>query len=345
MCNQRPIISVIIPVYNGEKYIHVCIDSVLKQSFSDFEILLIDDGSTDNSGQICENYAEKDKRIRVFHIANSGVSKARNIGIEKAYGIYGVFVDCDDWIGSNYLQELYDCTFWVPKHEFLVISGYTKFDFYNHSVYSRHKVKEIGAFFFANEKDILSSSRLDFVRFNFVWGKLFVLNIVKKLNIHFDERIYFLEDLVFCMEYLKHVNTLCLSENTDYYYRVNNPKSMSFHSYSAEDEYYTYKELNRLVIDLAKTHSLTNEYLDGLVRASEQYLLRVCRSLYYKPYRLNIKNRINKLKTFFSKKEYNRIVTKRNGSIVDILFCVCCTWKLWRIADFTYNLWIKYHKR
>lgn len=137
----------------------------------------------------------------------------------------------------------------------------------------------------------------------------------------------------------------CLSENTDYYYRVNNPKSMSFCNYSAEDEYYTYKELNRLMTDLVNGHSLSNSHVDNLLRASEQYLLRVCRSLYYMPYRKNAKDRINKLKTYFSEKEYARIVIKRNGSIVDILFCICCTWKLWGIADFVYNWWIKYHKR
>lgn len=99
-------ISVIVPVYNAEKYLHCCIDSILAQTFTNFELLLINDGSKDRSGVICDEYAKKDNRIRVFHKENGGVSSARNLGIEKALGTWISFVDSDDWIEPNMLEEV-----------------------------------------------------------------------------------------------------------------------------------------------------------------------------------------------------------------------------------------------
>lgn len=95
---MNPKISVIVPVYNVEKFLRRCIDSILAQTFTDFELLLIDDGSKDKSGEICDEYAAKDARIRVFHKQNGGVSSARNLGIDKAQGEWVYFVDSDDWI-------------------------------------------------------------------------------------------------------------------------------------------------------------------------------------------------------------------------------------------------------
>ena len=99
-------VSIIIPVYNTEQYLSRCIDSILGQSFTDFELLLIDDGSTDGSAKICDAYAEKDSRIRVLHKENGGVSSARNLGLNEAKGEWVVFVDSDDWISDNCIKLL-----------------------------------------------------------------------------------------------------------------------------------------------------------------------------------------------------------------------------------------------
>ena len=100
-------ISVIVPVYNTEKYLHRCIDSILAQTFTDFELLLIDDGSKDNSGAICDEYAAKDSRVRVFHKENGGVSSARNMGLDNAQGEWITFVDSDDVLYESALSVLY----------------------------------------------------------------------------------------------------------------------------------------------------------------------------------------------------------------------------------------------
>ena len=104
-----PKISVIIPLYNKEKYIAQTIESLLIQSFSDFEIVIVDDGSTDGSSSIIDSYAEKDNRITVFHICNGGVSRARNIGLDNSLGEYVTFVDSDDSVHEDYLSNLYSC--------------------------------------------------------------------------------------------------------------------------------------------------------------------------------------------------------------------------------------------
>lgn len=97
-----PKISVIVPVYKAEKYIRRCVDSILAQTFTDFELLLIDDGSPDDSGAICDGYAAKDSRVKVFHKENGGVSSARNLGLDNARGEWITFVDADDWIVNDY---------------------------------------------------------------------------------------------------------------------------------------------------------------------------------------------------------------------------------------------------
>lgn len=102
-----PKISIIVPVYNVETYIRKCIDSLLSQTFPDFEILLIDDGSPDNSGRICDDYAAIDKRIKVFHKENGGVSSARQMGLEHAVGEYIIHADPDDWVDADMLECLY----------------------------------------------------------------------------------------------------------------------------------------------------------------------------------------------------------------------------------------------
>lgn len=100
-------ISIIVPVYKAEKYLHRCVDSILAQSYTNFELLLIDDGSPDNSGAICDEYAAKDSRVRVFHKENGGVSSARQLGIEQALGEYTIHADSDDWVEPNMLERLY----------------------------------------------------------------------------------------------------------------------------------------------------------------------------------------------------------------------------------------------
>lgn len=107
MKNNKYTVSIIIPVYNVEQYIEECIDSILQQTFEKFEVILVNDGSTDSSGIICDEYSKNDKRIRVIHQKNGGVSSARNTGLDYAIGKYITFIDSDDYVNENYIEKLY----------------------------------------------------------------------------------------------------------------------------------------------------------------------------------------------------------------------------------------------
>ena len=121
-------LSIIIPVYNTEEYLRPCLDSILSQSFADYEVLLIDDGSSDESGRICDEYAQKDSRILVFHKENGGVSSARNRGIDNARGEYIVFVDSDDLVTDGYLKHL------MESDADMVVTGLCKFGERNETI-------------------------------------------------------------------------------------------------------------------------------------------------------------------------------------------------------------------
>ena len=105
--SYMPIISIIVPVYKVEKYLNRCINSILKQTFTDFELILVDDGSPDNCPQMCDEWRKRDKRIRVIHKNNGGLSSARNCGIEASKGMFIGFVDSDDWIAPDMYEHLY----------------------------------------------------------------------------------------------------------------------------------------------------------------------------------------------------------------------------------------------
>jgi glycosyltransferase involved in cell wall biosynthesis len=118
----HPLVTVIIPVYNSEKTLRKCVDSILYMSFKDIELILVDDGSSDFSPTICDDYAAKDSRVRTFHKENGGVSSARNLGLDKAQGKWVVFIDSDDYVTDGYLDGV------VGHDEDILFKGYKKFD-------------------------------------------------------------------------------------------------------------------------------------------------------------------------------------------------------------------------
>lgn len=121
---NEPLVSVIIPVYNVEKYLARCVDSVLAQTYGNLEVVLVDDGATDNSGELCDRYAREDARVRTVHKGNGGLSDARNAGMQAASGEYYAFVDGDDWIAQDYIAYL--CSLMLENHAQISVCGYQK---------------------------------------------------------------------------------------------------------------------------------------------------------------------------------------------------------------------------
>ena len=231
-------ISVIVPIYNAEKYLHRCIDSILSQSFKDFEVLLIDDGSTDNSGKICNNYAAKDARIRVFHKKNGGVSTARELGVQQAKGEYSIHVDADDWIECHMLEKMYR----KAKQEQLdmLIA-----DFYHDDKGKSIYIKQSGLSTYPDSvlKDILQNKL-----FGSLWHKLIRHNLYKEKNIHFIENINYCEDVLVLVQLLQQPIKIGFLNEAFYHYNSSNSNSIT-RNYKL-DTYYMRKQYVTILMEL-----------------------------------------------------------------------------------------------
>lgn len=204
-----PKISIIIPVYNAEKYLRQCLDSVLAQTYSDFEVLLINDGSKDNSGKICDEYAAKDTRFTVFHKENGGVSSARNLGLENAQGEWVTFVDSDDYIADEFLE--------------VFINYNDQVDFKLMGVKKKNKKQETDHFCFANSEVFLLAEFLSkyslYQYFAGPWAKFFKAKIIRENKLRFDEALFWGEDALFNIQYLRSCTQIATIRKELYFYR------------------------------------------------------------------------------------------------------------------------------
>ena len=207
-------ISVIIPVYNVEKYLKKCVDSVLAQDFSDYEILLIDDGSTDSSGKICDEYAEKTAHIRVIHQENKGQGGARNTGILEATGEYLMFVDSDDFLKSRALSILYKTASEYDAD--IVLFGADFIDEQGNTIAVRTPTE-------SKEPVILSGKQLLlFFKSTSPWDKLYRRSLFSKSGIVFPEKIWY-EDLCVASEIVLYSEkTVCISNSLYMYLQRQN---------------------------------------------------------------------------------------------------------------------------
>lgn len=190
-------ISVIVPVYNTEQYLTRCIDSILSQSFTDFELLLIDDGSTDGSENICDIYAEKDSRVRVFHKENGGVSSARNLGLDEAKGEWICFVDSDDELLPDGLKVMAEG---ISKEVSLVMAGYVICDDNGSLIYSIDKLISYLIDPRQAAKEMFMPT--DYGYQGYICSKLLRLSEVRKNKIRFSEVVFFNEDRLFLTQYI-----------------------------------------------------------------------------------------------------------------------------------------------
>lgn len=199
-----PKISVVVPVYNVVDYLPRCIDSILAQTFSDFELILVDDGSTDSCGAICDDYAQKDSRIVIIHKENGGVSKARNAGIDIAVGEYISFVDSDDYIKPDFLETLYNE---IIKGDFdCVASGFARKDSFDNTISEWVAVPHIVEFNNNEERMRYIICKVLKGKTGWeLWTRLFNASIIKQHNIRMCETCDdFAEDLGFFLAFLLH---------------------------------------------------------------------------------------------------------------------------------------------
>lgn len=216
-----PYVSIIIPVYNSEQFIRRCVEGVLSQSYQDFELILVDDGSTDRSGCILDEYAAKDNRIIVIHKENGGISSARNAGLDAASGRFVYFIDSDDFIRPDLLEKA------LPGME----AGYDTVAFSFETVPHRKHNKNREGILCRKEKEIILDT--DIKRYAFitgpfrrrairweVWNKIFRRDLIEKWNIRFaDNRRVFAEDMCFTYCYIAHISRIKVIPDVLYAYQ------------------------------------------------------------------------------------------------------------------------------
>ena len=208
---MQPFISIVIPVYNAERYINKCIDSVLNQSYTNWELLLINDGSSDDSGKICDSYSMKYDRIRTIHKPNEGVSSARNLGIEQASGDFITFIDSDDWVSSQYIADFVRCN---PQKNSIVVSG----------LITKTPSEEYVSFQYTDESTMNGVTACDLIvqydlfRDGGPYNKLFDLQLIKVNKLSFRTNLSYHEDHIFVYSYYLLVENIILSRFCGYYY-------------------------------------------------------------------------------------------------------------------------------
>lgn len=245
-------ISVIVPVYNVSLYLDQCIQSILLQTYKDFECILIDDGSTDGSGRICDNWALKDSRIKVFHQENAGVSAARNKGIEESKGEYIAFIDSDDWVEDCYLDHMLVAM--QQNSVDLVVSGILQ------------KYNDGSDLRFSCDDNLICLSGdyiREFVEINqkfLLFGpvvKLYKSHIIKENLITFPLQYSYGEDLIFNYRYLNCIKSFYVIGQTDYNYRIIGSGTLS--TKSRENQFQINYEQWKILNQFYQTHGMIND--------------------------------------------------------------------------------------
>jgi len=286
-----PMISIIMPVYNAEQYVEDTVKSVLKQTFGDFELIMVDDGSRDSSGDICDRLALQDSRVVAIHQQNGGISAARNTGLDVAKGTYITFCDNDDYVSPDWLYMMYRNI----EDRDLVISGF--------SFCTRKEYRSTG--FCGNEAndvlvDIIDVQAMkekfplvDATNNGSVWRQLFKSSIIKENKLRFEKIKY--EDLLFSYQYILHINSLRQISHQGYCHIINPESTGASHKYIAELDWIEKMEsLHEQINQRFDIHNI--EYQNQLnvrfaIHASS-FLLKG----YYPECRVSKKERLNRWK-------------------------------------------------
>lgn len=261
---DNPLFSIIVPVYNVEKCISRCIDSILSQTYENWILILVDDGSPDKSGEICERYSQQDSRIRVYHKSNGGVSSARNYGIEYAEGDAILFVDSDDELLPSYIESFIDSN--IDIDHSLIFQGCI--------CYSNKSKREWRCPDRVYEKDSFSDAINDLELFKHggPYCKLYSLKVIKENRIRFNENLENYEDLIFFLEYITLIDSLIFSSCLGYIYHVQEGGlHLKLSTYSSE----------RLLLDsYINKISVYSDASDNIKAYSLVFLIRVIKSLH-----------------------------------------------------------------
>ena len=291
-------ISIIIPIYNAEKYLSKAIESCINQTLKEVEVILVNDGSIDNSFNICKEYKINSENIKLIDKKNEGVSIARNTGLEYASGEFIMFLDADDWLDSDTCEIMYNkmiyneaemvfCNY-IMEYENQEKNNSIKFGAEKEKIIDNEIKSKIILPLIEDEdkKSIHTKSA-----FRGPWAKLFRKDIIDKNNIRFNKNLVIGEDFIFNLEYLKHSKKVIMEEKCLYHYRINNESALNRYR---EDFWNIYRNLLLNLEEYLESNLSSLEYLPRLNKLKLKYLL-IC-----------VKNEMNKLnrKSLSERREY-----------------------------------------
>ena len=288
-----PQISIIVPIYNGAKYINKCIEMILNQTFKNFELIIVDDGSTDNSKRMCNEYASKDRRIKLISKKNQGTWAARNRGIDVSLGKYIIFLDCDDWYEDNLLQEMYKTI--DSNNVDLVISGQTNVTV-NKDGETLRRTRVLPQMHFFETKDEILGNYILLRKEEIgdtLWNKIYKSEIIKKYNLKF-ENYKRGEDTVFNANYYEHIDKCIVASKAFYNYRIekSNPVWLKY----SEDYLNVVLEENITIINKLKQWGKYDE--EAIEYQANHFMYCIIEYLYgivYAENNLNFKGKCEKI--------------------------------------------------
>lgn len=240
-----PKISVIVPVYNTEKYLHRCIDSILSQTFTDFEVLLIDDGSTDSSGEICDEYAAKDARVRVFHKENGGASTARIIGLDNAKGEWISFVDADDWLDISLYHDMLNKA--QKENSDMVACGVAIERHGSESLLLECPID------YTSIQSLQDFRMIEGTVYSSLWNKLIRREYIDKHQLSFDNRLHMWDDLWFILRARLYNPIISILSTSYYHYRTDSLNSIT--KQSAKRKIVSQIHCANMISDFISRHS------------------------------------------------------------------------------------------
>jgi len=251
-------VSVIVPVYKVEQYIHRCVDSILAQTYKNLEIILVNDGSPDQCGEIADLYSEKDERVVVIHKKNGGLSDARNAGMHSATGEYTLFVDSDDWLDGNMIQTLVNISL---AHEADIVQSAFYYAYEDHLLYdNRYYSKNDSPTIISNQELMFELVKNEKIK-NFAWGKLYKSSLIKDLP--FKKGVLF-EDVFWAHHVMKRVNTYVINHKPMCYYMQRNDSIVANYSYRNLD----------ILKGLKERHMFIEKHYPKLVNESYKTMLK-----------------------------------------------------------------------
>jgi len=308
---KRPIVSIIVPVYNVQDYLEPCLKSILVQTFTDFELILVDDGSSDSSGVICDDYALKDGRIKVYHQQNAGVSAARNKGIDNAVGKYILFIDSDDYVDEGYIQSFIDIQH--DNEADWIIEGYKDGPDVPNAIVCRPYYEQL-------------FSRFHITSRKGCYPKLYLREVLDVFDVKFEVGIGIGEDFLFNLNYLLFTNKVVM-ENKKLYNRVARRDSLSRSSRHPREGLLALNVFLSTAEKVVRELNLKGEATKSLYKESLLYIETLLNSIHNLPSRYERIECLNKIDLSF----YDQY--KKPSSFKERILVTCIRYRWFRIYD------------